>query len=171
VSRPRVRQADSELSWALRLPCMLATAAFVSCLLSAIERPPTRARSGPEAVRVSGVDPAVVARLQSGLRELDRRIARLDRSLARGGARDWVEEIVRFDDGLEGWEAWPQLRLGGDVDLGLLGVSLRAWPDTTADGFGLLELDPERDAALVKARLGLARSCVRGLAGALVDRH
>lgn len=154
----------------MRLPFMLAIAALVSCLLSAIERPPTRARSGPEAVCVSGVDAAVIARLQAGLTELDQRIARLQRSLSFEGAHDWVEEVVQFDDALEGWQAWPQLRLGGDVELGFVGAHLRAWPDTTAAGLGLLEIDPRSDVELARSRLDLARANLRGLAGALVER-
>jgi len=146
---------------------MLVMAAFVSCLLSAIERPPTRARSGPEAVRVRGVDAADVERLRHGLSELTRRIARLRRAAAAEDPARFERALAEFDEPLPGWDAWPDLRTGGEVLLGPSGGSLRGWPDTTARGLLLAGLDAGDDPALVRARLDLAQSTARGLSGAV----
>lgn len=146
---------------------MLVMAAFVSCLLSAIERPPTRARSGPEAVRVRGVEGEELERLRHGLTELTRRVARLRRALASEDAQRFEEELARFDEPLPGWEAWPTLRGGGEVHLGSSGGRLRGWPDTTARGLLLADLELATDPTVARARLDLALSTARGLSGAV----
>lgn len=173
MTRPRGRCAPDEPSWVLRVPFMLVMAALVSCLLSVIERPSTRARCGPEAVRVRGVEHADVDRLHRGLSDLSGRVGRLRRALSNGDVVLFERERAAFDGAVPGWEPWPDLRAGGDVSLDDSGGLLRGWPETTAAAFGLARLDPVRDRALLRARLDLAASSIRGLASALlrgVDR-
>lgn len=168
---PRGSRAPDEPSWTLRVPFMLVMAAFVSCLLSAIERPPTRARSGPEAVRVRGVDGDDVERLRHGLSELTRRVSRLRRALLAEDGERFEDELAAFDAPLPGWEAWPDLRTGGEVLLGASGGRLRGWPDTTASGLLLDDLDLRGDRVLARARIDLALTTARGLSGAVRLAH